>query len=96
MLKRARLKKKYTQSFLSKKTGISQGYISKLETSNKHSPTLREVLLLAKALDICPLTLAAWFMLNDTEHINSCCINCFSKSLALCTSYCNLYNNYDD
>lgn len=84
MLKKARLNKKYTQNFLSKKTGISQSYISKLESSNKHSPTVREILLLSKALDICPLCLSGWFMLKDPaltnnnykkhiqDYINSC------------------------
>lgn len=84
MLKKARLNKKYTQNFLSKKTGISQSYISKLENSNKHSPTIREILLLSKALDICPLCLSGWFMLKDStindskyikhieNYINSC------------------------
>lgn len=68
MIKAARKKKKYTQSFLAKKTGISQGYISKLENTNIHSPTIKEILIISKALNLCPIHLAYWFMQkNESE-----------------------------
>ncbi|WP_231147929.1 helix-turn-helix domain-containing protein [Clostridium botulinum] len=55
-MKEKRLEAKMSQKYLSRLSGISQSYISKLEQGLK-SPTLRTVNRLAYILDINPLEL---------------------------------------
>ena len=43
-----------SQSKLSRLTGISQSYISKIE-SETQTPTLETIDKIAKALDVCPI-----------------------------------------
>lgn len=78
MLKLARLKKGLTQDQLSILSGISQSYISKLENEDfkLHSPTLKQIVKLAKVLNICPVNLAKWFL---GFHMN-CSNNCLQIS----------------
>ena len=45
-----------TQKDLSLRAGISQGYLSALE-SNKKSPTYRNLCKIARALEVCPCEL---------------------------------------
>lgn len=60
MLKSERLKKKLSQRNLSKISGVSQSYICKLENSTfSHSPTLKQIIALAIALEIDPKLLAS-------------------------------------
>lgn len=63
MLKILRKYNKLTQKELAELTGISQSYISKLE-SNKfyHSPTVTQVIALSKVLKIDPIVLAQYFI----------------------------------
>lgn len=66
MIKNARLSKGLTQSQLSKITGISQSYISKLEKPYFiHSPTITQILSISKALDIDPVKLARYFIVKE-------------------------------
>lgn len=64
MIKTSRKRQKLTQSKLSKKTGLSQGYISKLENTNKvfHSPTITQIIIIATALNIDVYMLSKWFI----------------------------------
>lgn len=48
--------KSLTQKELSKRTNLSQGYLSALE-NNKKSPTFRNLCKVAKALEVCPCML---------------------------------------
>ncbi len=52
-IKDVRLTKKLSQNELAKKVGMSQGYLSELE-SNKKSPTLRQLCKIADALGVDP------------------------------------------
>lgn len=74
MLKSARLKRGLTQKELSRLTGISQSYISKLERENYnfHSPTLKQIVRLAKELNLCPVTLSKWFLTFHISCSNEC------------------------
>ncbi|MEG1310689.1 MAG: helix-turn-helix transcriptional regulator [Romboutsia sp.] len=66
MIKSARLSKGLSQSQLSKITGISQSYISKLEKPYfVHSPTITQVISISKALDIDPIILARYFIIKE-------------------------------
>lgn len=59
MLRAERLKKCLSQRQLSRISGVSQSYISKLEGSKfYHSPTLKQIIALSKALNIDPKLLA--------------------------------------
>lgn len=74
MLKAARNVKNLTQKELSRLTGISQSYISKLENDkfNAHSPTLRQIVKLSKELNLCPINLCKWFLDLHMECSNNC------------------------
>lgn len=52
-IKDVRIAKKISQNALAGKIGMSQGYLSELE-SNKKSPTLRQLCKIAEALDVDP------------------------------------------
>lgn len=52
-IKDVRIDKKLSQNALAKMVGMSQGYLSELE-SNKKSPTLRQLCKIAEALDVEP------------------------------------------
>lgn len=63
MLKCYRKKNNLTQRQIARKTGLSQSYISKLEKQEVlHSPTVKQVISLADALNISPYDLCAWFI----------------------------------
>lgn len=53
LIKEVRLSKNLSQMELAKKSGISQSYLSELE-SNKKSPTLRLLCKIAEALNVQP------------------------------------------
>lgn len=53
LIKEVRLSKNLSQIQLAKKAGMSQSYLSELE-SNKKSPTLRQLCKLADALNVKP------------------------------------------
>ena len=55
-VKKARKIKNISQANLVQKTGLSQSYISELETnSTLKNPTLKIINRIAEALEICPL-----------------------------------------
>jgi len=57
-LKHHRIIKNLTQLELARKSGLTQQFISQLESNERaKSPTLRTIEILAKALDICPYLL---------------------------------------
>ena len=59
MLRAERLKKGLSQRKLSRISGVSQSYISKIEDPKfYHSPTLKQIIALSKALNIYPKLLA--------------------------------------
>lgn len=64
MIKTSRKRQKITQSYLSRKTGLSQGYISKLENQNKvfHSPTITQIIQISSALKVDVYILSKWFI----------------------------------
>lgn len=55
-IKEIRVDKKLSQKELARKAGISQSYLSELE-SNKKSPTLRQLCKIADALGVHPSVL---------------------------------------
>lgn len=69
MIKSARRSKGITQSQLSKLTGISQSYISKLEKPYfLHSPTISQIISISKVLDIDPIELAKYFIIKELNN----------------------------
>lgn len=57
-IKNLRKIKGVTQEELAIKTGLSQSYISELESKNSiANPTVQTIEIIAKALDVCPLKL---------------------------------------
>jgi transcriptional regulator with XRE-family HTH domain len=72
MLKKARLSKRLTQNDLYDKTGITQGYLSKMESEKfKHSPTVTQILALSKALNIDKVQLFIYFSEKEEAHIEN-------------------------
>lgn len=66
MLRMERLKKGWSQRKLWKMSGVSQSYISKLENKRfKPSPTLRQIIALAKALEIDATLLATDLVIKE-------------------------------
>lgn len=86
MLKAAREKRGLTQTELGRLVGMSQGYISKLERTDlvPQSPSLTQILSLAKELHVCPIDLSNYFLSN----LLSCSKNCISISNF---KYCNIF-----
>lgn len=69
MIKSLRRSKGITQSQLSKLTGISQSYISKLEKPYfLHSPTISQIISISEVLDIDPLELAKYFIIKELNN----------------------------
>lgn len=72
LLKYHRKKKKLTQRRLSELTGISQGYISRMENEKfRHSPTLTQIILLADVLEIDQLILTEFFLEKEREYLKN-------------------------
>ena len=57
-----RKKKKLTQDELAKEVGVSQAYISKIESDEFVNVTLIEIIKLSKALSINELEVAKYFL----------------------------------
>lgn len=70
MIKTSRKRQKLTQKSLAKKTGLSQGYISKLENKSTvfHSPTITQIISISSALNIDVYKLAKWFIDKELEE----------------------------
>lgn len=79
MIKKARKKHNLTQRQLAKMCGLTQPHISKLENFKHGSklPTLRNVIIIARELNLNPHKLASWFI--DKEFKNK-----FEFSIDLC------------
>lgn len=55
-IKKSRKVKNISQADLVQKTGLSQSYISELESNpNAKNPTIKVINQIAEALDVCPL-----------------------------------------
>lgn len=71
MLKQARLKRGLRQKDISMYTGLSQGYVSKLENNCfKHSPTITQIVKLSILLDVDVLNLAEYFIEKELSFYN--------------------------
>lgn len=71
-LKQYRRKRQLTQEELSKLTGISQSYISRLEKDEFiHSISSTKIILLSDALEIDTLELAEYFFDKERKHLNN-------------------------
>ncbi|UDN63853.1 helix-turn-helix transcriptional regulator [Clostridioides sp. ES-W-0016-02] len=71
-LKQYRKKRQLTQEELSKLTGISQSYISRLEKDEFiHSISSTKIILLSDALEIDTLELAEYFFGKERKHLNN-------------------------
>ena len=69
MLKKLRLSRNISQRELSRKTGISQGYLSKIESNeNTISPTIRFVCKISSALKTNPYKVAKYFIDKESEE----------------------------
>lgn len=63
MLKEQRKRRRLTQTQLGKLCNLSQSYISELERDNFfHSPTIKQIIAISKALNINPLDLTNYFI----------------------------------
>ena len=72
-MKYLRQREKISQEDLSKKSGVSQSQIAKLEGKRySHSPTIRTVVNLAKALKVCPYRLSEYFVSKEITGCNNC------------------------
>ncbi len=73
MIKTSRKRQNITQSSLATRTGLSQGYISKLENTSKvfHSPTVTQIILLASALSLDVYILSKWFIDKELGEIKN-------------------------
>lgn len=77
-LKYYRKKKKLTQIELSKLTGISQSYISKLEQEKFiHSVSSKDIILLSDILGIDQLILTEYFLNKEREYLEK--VNGYDK-----------------
>lgn len=62
IIRNTRLKKKITQKQLAEMIGVSQAYISKIESDEFVNVTLIEIIKLSKALSINELEVAKYFL----------------------------------
>ncbi|MGL5764024.1 MAG: helix-turn-helix domain-containing protein [Sarcina sp.] len=85
MLKTARERKGLTQKELAKLTNLSQSYISKLERIDlaPQFPSTKQIAVLAKELNICPISLINYFL--------SPLIQCPKKCINLNVRRCNCF-----
>lgn len=78
MLKQIRLNRKFSQSLLAKKIGISQSYLSKLENTSSRVPNINTDLIekLSIELDVCPIILFLYFYSPYEKCYKNCCQYC--------------------
>ena len=62
IIRNTRLKKRITQKQLAEMIGVSQAYISKIESNEFVNVTLIEIIKLSKALSIDELEVAKYFL----------------------------------
>jgi transcriptional regulator with XRE-family HTH domain len=72
-LKHYRLTNGMSQEELAKKSGLSQQYISVIESINRQeSPTLTSIIKLSQALKICPYALLQYECDKNCKKHNNC------------------------
>ena len=73
IMKYIRQREKISQEDLSRQSGISQSQIAKLESKRyAHSPTIRTVVSLSKALKVCPYRLSEYFVSKEVTGCHNC------------------------
>ena len=68
IIRNTRLKKRITQKQLAEMVGVSQAYISKIESDDFVNVTIIEIIKLSKALSIDELEVAKYFL----DKYNNC------------------------
>ena len=62
IIRNTRLKKRITQKQLAEMVGVSQAYISKIESDNFVNVTIIEIIKLSKALSIDEIEISKYFL----------------------------------
>lgn len=87
-MKYLRRKEGISQDDLAVKSGISQSQIAKLESKiYSHSPTIRTLVRLSKALNICPYRLAEYFVAKEVTGCNNCEHSIKRSDIKKCTKF---------
>lgn len=69
MLKKLRIARNTSQRELSRNTGISQGYLSKIEARDTSiSPTIRFICKISAALEVSPYKVAKYFIDKELDE----------------------------
>ena len=77
-----------SQDDLAVKSGISQSQIAKLESKiYSHSPTIRTLVRLSKALNICPYRLSEYFVSKEVTGCNNCEHSIKRSDIKKCTKF---------
>ncbi|WP_415333947.1 helix-turn-helix domain-containing protein [Clostridium perfringens] len=76
MLKEIRRKRNISQKCLAQKLGISQSYLSELE-SKKSIPSISTIKKLSNVLELCPIRIINFYEEDELEF--NCCIKCYEK-----------------
>ena len=87
-MKYLRRKEGISQDDLAAKSGISQSQIAKLESKiYSHSPTIRTLVRLSKALNICPYRLSEYFVSKEVTGCNNCEHSIKRSDIKKCTKF---------
>ena len=87
-MKYIRQREKISQEYLSHQAGISQSQIAKLESKRySHSPTIRTVVSLSKALKVCPYRLSECFVSKEVTGCNNCEYSIKRSDIKKCTKF---------
>lgn len=87
-MKYLRCKEGISQDDLAVKSGISQSQIAKLESKiYSHSPTIRTLVRLSKALNICPYRLSEYFVSKEVTGCNNCEHSIKRSDIKKCTKF---------
>lgn len=87
-MKYLRRKEGISQDDLAVKSGISQSQIAKLESKiYSHSPTIRTLVRLSKALNICPYRLAEYFVAKEVTGCQNCQHSIKRSDIPKCSNF---------
>lgn len=87
-MKYLRRKEGISQDDLAVKSGISQSQIAKLEGKRySHSPTIRTVVNLAKALKVCPYRLSEYFVAKEVTGCHNCQHSIKRSDITKCSNF---------
>jgi transcriptional regulator with XRE-family HTH domain len=89
-IREIRIEKNMTQIKLARKAGISQSYLSELE-SNKKSPTLRQLCKIAEALGVMPGELV--YYTQKVPNFSELCVQSSTPSIYLFTGDAEMISN---